>query len=217
VTAKELINAAGRLIGELRSGRTFSDAELADMLVSLNQMLGEWSEEQFGIFQIARDQLPLTGAPSYTMGTGGTLATTRPVRITSAATLTTGGSSMPTQVADAATWAARVYDDTEIGAFVELVFPDYGLPLITLRVWPRPATGSLILYSLKPLTAFAALTDTVTLPSGYEEGLIYGFACKIAPEFSKRPTEEVIAIADRARLAIGKTNAQLLLAVPAVA
>jgi hypothetical protein len=213
-TALDLINAAGRLIGELRAGRTFSDAENTDMLGALNQMLGEWSEEQFAIYQISRDQLTLTGLETYTMGPGGTLATTRPTRITAASAQTTAGTSNDVAIVDANAWSARVYDIAETGLFVELLFPDYAFPLVTLRTWPRPPTGSLILYSFKPLTEFATLSSVASFPPGYEEAVVYNLATLIAPQFNKRPTEDVINIADRSRLAISKTNAQLLPPAP---
>jgi hypothetical protein len=213
-TAKELINASGRLIGELRSGRSFSDIELADMLVSLNQMLGEWSQEQILIFRIATDQVIMTGAASYTMGTGGTITTARPVEIIAASCRTANGASVRARIVDAGTWRDSVLDENETGLVAELVWPDYGMPLITLRLWPKPAAGTLVIDSLKPLTAFTALTDPAVLPEGYEEALVYNFAVKLAAEFGKQPSPEVSAVAGRAREAIAKTNAHLMASPP---
>jgi hypothetical protein len=153
---------------------------------------------------------PLTGAASYTIGTGGTVATTRPIIITSAATLSTTSISLPVEIVTSEVWAQRVLDAAETGSFVELLFPDYGMPLITRRVWPSPSTGSLILYSLKPLTGIATLATTVVLPPGYEQALIQNLAVKIAPEFNKQAPPTLLADAERSRNAIAKTNAQLM-------
>ena len=209
MTAKELINASGRLIGELRTGRSFSDDELADLLVSLNNMLGEWSEEQTGIFSVTLDSITLTGATDYQFPATANAAQ-RPVRILNAVTRTAAGVEQPAQVVDSSVWSARVLDRNETGLCAEMVWPDHAHPQIRLAVWPVVAAGTLILRSLRPLTAFAALTDTVTFPPGYEEALVYGFAVKIAPEFLKEPSQTVVMVAQRAREAITKTNAQLL-------
>ena len=211
MTAKEIINAAGRLIVELRSGRTFSDTELADLLVSLNNLIASWSEEHVGIYQVSRDTLPLNGQPTYTWGTGGTLATARPVTITAAATESIAGVAMPVErIVTAQEWTQAVFDAQATGDFVSLLFPDYGMPLITLRLWPIVASGSLTLYSLKPLTGFATLADAVVLPPGYEQALVYGLAIKIAPEFGKQASPETIAIAQSSKAAIAMANAKLV-------
>jgi hypothetical protein len=103
---------------------------------------------------------------------------------------------------------ATVTDSTMTGSFAEVLFPDYGHPLITLRFWPKPSSGSLIIHSLKPLTALS-LAGTVSFPPGYEQALVYSFAEAIAPEFGKIPSPEVKETAASARAAIAQANAKL--------
>lgn len=209
MTGQELINAAGRLLGELRGDRSFGATESAQLLVSLNAMIAAWSQEQFAVHQITRESLTLTGAASYTMGPSGNLNTTRPIRIVSAETLAAAGVRMPARVVTSEEWASKLIDDAMTGTFVHMVYPDYGNPQCTLRVNPVPSGGSLLLHSLKPLGSLATLGTAVDFPSGYEEALIHNFALKIAPEFGRTPSDSVIATAERGRKAIGATNAQL--------
>jgi hypothetical protein len=208
MTGQQLINASGRLIGELRGDRAFGTVESANLLESLNQMLASWSEGEFAIHAISRDTLTFAGASSYTIGPSGDVNTTRPVKISSAATIATTGAQRPTKVITAEEFAT-IYDSTTTGSFAEVLFPDYGHPLITLRFWPKPSSGSLIIHSLKPLTAIATLATTVAFPPGYEQALTYSFAEVIAPEFQKAPSAEVKEEAARARAAIANMNAQL--------
>lgn len=211
MTVKELINASGRLIGELRSGRSFADDELTDLLVSLNNMLGEWSAEQFGIYRTVIETIDLNGSPGYIWPDP---PARRPVRIIAAETATMAGIRRPARIVNAAEWNAVIRDRNETGLFIEIIFPDYGWPRTSIEVWPVPAAGGLFLAVLAPLTAFLNLADTVDLPVGYEEGLVYNFAVKIAPEFNKEPTQTIAIIAERARKAIAASNAQLLPSVP---
>jgi len=216
MTLQELINASGRLIGELRGDRSFGVVESGNFLVSMNQMLASWSEAGFGVFQITRELLPSTGAASYTIGPSGTLVTSRPVSIDSAAVLASSGVQLPIPtIATAADWS-QIVDDSATGDFAEMLFPDYGFPNITIRTWPKINSGStLIMYNLKPLTAFSTLSDTVAFPPGYEEALIHAFAVRIAPEFGKQAPDSVIAMADRGIQAIKMANAQLMPSPPA--
>lgn len=210
MTGQNLIDASGRLLGELRADRTFGPNESAQLLVSLNNMLGLWSEGQWAIHQITRETLPLTGVASYTFGLpGGSLASPRPVRIERVATLNATSVRLPGRVVTAEQWTIENPDDTATGDFVDMLWPDYGSPLCTMRVYPRAAaTSTLELYSLKPLTA-VALAVEVTLPPGYDEAIVYNFACQIAPEFNKQPSAEVGRIAESSRAAITTMNMQL--------
>lgn len=206
MTVQELLNGAGRLIGELRADRSFGVTESAQLLQALNNMLGTWSASGEGIHQTTRELLTLTGAASYTVGPTGTLNTTRPVKILAAATVATTGATKDARIVNATEWAAAVWDEGETGTFADLVHADYGNPLITLRVSPKPASGSLALYSLKPLTAFAALGDTVTMPEGYADTLQYAFAVQIAPTFGTQASDTVVAVATAGRAAIAVAN-----------
>jgi hypothetical protein len=211
MTGQQLVNSSGRLIGELRGDRSFGAVESANLLEALNQLLASWSEGEFAIHQVSRDEHTSTGAASYTMGPSATINTTRPVKIIAAATKASSGAQRPTKIATAEEFAA-IPDTTMTGSFAELLYPDYGHPTMTLRVFPKPASGStLIIDSLKPLTAIASLATTVSFPPGYEQALVYSFAEVIAAEFGKAPSPDVKEEAARARAAIAQMNAQLKL------
>jgi len=206
MTGQQLIDAAGRAIGELRTGRSFSTAESADLLVALNQMLATWSAAGWAIHQSTREAFSLTGPASYTLGPTGTFATPRPIRITAAQVLASSNIPLPVRIVTAEEWAAEVEDDTATGSYAEILFPDYANPEMTIRLNPAPTGGSLILHSRKPLTAIASLATTITFPPGYEQALISNFAVMIAPEFAKQASETVIATATLSKNAIAGAN-----------
>lgn len=211
MTGTTAIDAAARLIGESRSGRSLSSLEYADLFISLNAMLQAWSQDRWAIHQVVRDSVAASGVASYTMGPTFTINTTRPIRILSAQTINSASVPMPAEIITAGQWAERATDDTETGDFAELIFPDYAFSGITIRVFPKVNAGStLVFFSLKPLSAIALIGDAVTLPPGYDEALVYNFAVKIAAEFGKQAPPDVVAIAERSRAAIAATNAQIL-------
>ena len=77
-TATQIINRAYRMAGVLASGET-PCAEMAnDGLVYLNGVLDALSNENLAIYTDVLDELPLTGADSYTYGPNGDLNESRP-------------------------------------------------------------------------------------------------------------------------------------------
>lgn len=203
MTGQNLINASGRLINELVTGRSFGAAESADLLTSLNQMIAAWSEERTMIAQVARQGIALTGAPLYAVPT-------RPLEILSAETISGNGVRRPTRVLTSEEWP-RFIDDSESGAFVDEIWVDYAFPVTNVRGTPLVTGGQLVLYTLTALAGFASLASAVDFADGYDQALIYNFAVKIAPEYKKTPSETVIAIATRSRDAIAAANAHLRL------
>lgn len=209
VTVQQFVNSALRLIGVIDSGETPSTAESDDAFAALNQLLANWSAAGVPVYQVSRDVLPLTGAASYTIGAGGTIPTARPVKIKSAQ-VASGGVTFPVQVVTSEIWT-RVKDQTRTGKFADELYYDGGYPLGTIALWPNPPTGSsLELYSLKPLTAFGSLTETVNLPPGYEHALRFALAQALAPEYGAVLSPELQTGAAEAKTAIATLNTQVL-------
>ena len=85
-TANELISRSLRLMGVQGVGRrTLTANEAADGLEALNGMLESFSLERMMVYQILEENFPLVaGTASYTIGSGGTFSTIRPIKIESA-------------------------------------------------------------------------------------------------------------------------------------
>lgn len=214
MTTQELLNASGRLIGELRADRSFGTNESAQLLVSLNNYLAVSSVEGWAIHNFVKEIYSATGAASYTYGPTGTWAPiVRPIRIEGAATLSAAGVRVPVQkILTAVEWNALVDDDSATSDYAKWLWPDYGAyPYMTVRLFPKVNTGSSVeLYTRRALTALASLATTVDFPPGYEQALVYGFAVKIAPEFGRMASDDVKAIAQSSKDSIAALNAQIL-------
>jgi hypothetical protein len=153
MTVQELINRALTLIGVIATGHTPAPEESNDGLQVLNQVLASWSADGLACYQIRRDTFTLTGAQSYTMGTGGVFSAQRPTRVV-AARASSGNYGRSLRIIDVNRWTEIL----ERGGAVNLpgkAYVDYSNPLATVYLWPAPLVGTVIeLYTLQEFTTF---------------------------------------------------------------
>jgi hypothetical protein len=202
-TASAIIRRSLRLIGAIAASETPSAAEQADALEALNAMLDAWRASSLSVYALRDETLTLTGATSYTIGAGGNLNTTRPVRI-DAAYQRVGDIDYPLRLASAIAWAGLAAKSTASDV-ADWLYYETSYPLGRLYLYPVPSTGVLHLATWVPLTAFAA-ADDVALPPGYQEALTYHLAVRLAPEYGRPVTAEVAAVARDALDKIGRVN-----------
>jgi hypothetical protein len=206
-TAQTIINGALRLLQVASTDVFLTNDEANDALESLNQMIDGWSNESLMLYHVTREQFTCIPAHNpHTIGLSGDFATSVPMNI-EAATVTVNGTDYPVLPID--------YDDYAVIKLKTLqnVYPEYfyldkaSPVLANLYMYPVPSTASTInLYSRKPLTNFASLTDNLTLPPGYERALKYSLAVELAPEYQVSAGQDVIALAIAAKASLKRTN-----------
>ena len=197
-TVQQLIDASLRLIGVLDSGEAASTSESNDAFAALNQLVAGWSGAGVPIYQTTKDIIPLTGAASYTLAV-------RPVKLKSAH-VTADNISQPAEIVTSERWSA-FKDRALVSRWAQELYWDGGYPTGNLFLWPNPTSGSLEVYSLKPLTAFSSLSSTIDLPPGYEHALKFALAMVLAPEYGSSLSPEQ---ANEAKAAIAAINAMVL-------
>jgi hypothetical protein len=200
-TALDLITEAAGNIGV----SNLKSAEITTALSRLNTMIDSWNSEKLTLFQEDEDQLTLTTASSYTIGTGGAFNVTRPVRLISAFYRETSGSiDYPIRrFIDKAEW--DLLPRKTLSGIPELIWYDTAYPLGSINVYPQKA-GYLFLTSAEPLTEFAATSTSVSLPPGYREAIIYNLSLRLGPVFDLPVPQEVMMIASRSLGAIRSAN-----------
>jgi len=164
--------------------------------------------------------LTLTGATSYTWGSGGAIASTRPVRLERAVQRlanTSPALDLPLEVL-----TDEAYESIALkgltSTIARWVYLDRAYPLATLRTWPvLPAGDALRLYVWHPLTAFASLDTTVALPPGYELALQTSLSLELASMFRDCTVPPALAAqAIRSKALLKTVNSQpRLLQLPA--
>lgn len=210
-TVRDLIKGSLRLIGAISTGETPSADEQADALVALNDMLDSWSTENLIIQSKVREEFTLvSGTQSYTIGSGGTFNTSRPLKI-EAATIEDQSSSPNSEynleIINLEQWASiPIKDVAGVSIPTRLYFEDT-YPLATIYLWPKPsAANKLVLYSWKPLTSFASVDTVLSVAPGYAKAFRYNLALDLAPEYGKEPSQFVLDGANKSKSNIKRMN-----------
>lgn len=184
MTAKTLIQAAYRLLGNLRHGQTASDDALTDGLSMLNDMLDAWAVERLTIPVIARNEVALVAAQqTYFIGTGGDWVIQRPTRIERCGYISNSVET-PIEVLTVQRWA-EITSKSMTGAYPRGVYFDGDAQLMRAQVFPVPTDSSvtLALYGWQPFQAFADIdTTNYDFPPGVSLALRYCLAELLIPE-----------------------------------
>ena len=206
-TAQELIKAALRKIGAISRGKAPSGADMADGLEALKILLRGWSGQGTMVFKQSQDTHTLTaGTASYSIGSGATIGTTRPVRV-EGAYVNSGGVDYPLNIIGADKYRNIAQKDSGSAVPSELHYqPGYSRG--TIFLWP-PGGGTLYLDSLKPLTEPSSLTTSMTFPGEYDAAIVWNLACELGPEYGKEPTMYMLARAQETKDNIIAINAAL--------
>jgi hypothetical protein len=193
-TALDIIKSAMRKSGVLTMGENPSSSEAQDALEALNDLLSSWSNDSMIVYARTFDNFTLSsGIPSYTIGSGGTFNTVRPVRIVSAY-VRSGDIDYQLQIMTEENYDSVTFKgNASIPAFLAY---SNGYPLGQITLYPTPATSDTIyLRTEKPLTEFTSTNTTVDLPPGWKRALIHNLAIELAAEYGQQVAAEVVEIA----------------------
>ena len=205
-TVTELISAALRKIGAISAGETPSAGEMSDALISLRHMLRQWSSKSYMIFVTSQVTHTLTGAVSYTIGSGATINTTRPTRIKNGY-VTSSGLDYQLKIIDEQQYSDIASKSTGSDT-PEWLWYNPGYSTGTIYLFPA-GSGTLTLNVQIPLTDPTTLTEDITFPGEYDMAIVWGLACELALEYGKEPTPYMLGKAEQAKDDIIAINAAL--------
>jgi len=189
----------------LGPGRMPSPAQFQDSFDELNRLIGSLDADRMFIYGMNIQTYPLApGQKTYTIGRDPTSPAPadfdgpRPIGITEANVLDSGGIRYPVTVMTYQKWAQVRQQDTN--GFVAGLYNDRASPLSTIYLWGQPsAQVSLELYTWHAVPKFCALSDVVLLPDGYDDALVLNLAVRLAPHFQRAVDPDV---RNEARLAL---------------
>jgi hypothetical protein len=209
-SVQDVITTALRLLGIYGASEIPDADDLSDGLTIFNGLLDSWNAQHLMVYVIVNRVLPLTSTVgTYTIGTGGTFAYPRPVKIESAGLVRPNGVRQEMSLETSATWA-QIPEKTVQGKLPLRLYCDYAYPQAALKVWPIPSQPcSLDLYVWHALTAPMVIGDIVDLPPAYLRGLTYNLAVVFAPEFGKDPGPVITGIAQQSKAEIMALNASM--------
>ena len=185
MTVRQLLDAAYRaLVGE-------DDATvdlLSNGLEALNALLNEWSTHRWGVYKVTEEALTLTASVGeYAIGSGATLDTARPIRILPGSFIRISSTDYPLKIVAREEYNRLAYKTTEGVPWLLYYEPTFANG--TLKLYPEPAGAyTLYLNSIKALSAYTALTNSLGLPPEYDTALKWNTAVEWAPELSIIPS-----------------------------
>jgi len=219
MTATTLITRALRLLRVVRNaGQSASSVELAEGLLSLNDMLDNLSTQRANIYNIATASYPLvTGTPAYLIGPAQTINAPRPLRIERAGILTanpngTGTIRWPLELLSEREWDAIPLKISTSPVprklYIDNAWPFATINLLPIPTWSSGTAPKLELSTWSPLTEFPDLTTDETFPPGYEEALTFNLAARLSSSFEKAiPDEEMQRITNTAAASLSAIRA----------
>lgn len=220
-TANDLCQRALQLLGIYGVAQTMTAADADLALSSLDALLDSWSNESLTTFATLEQSFPLVpGQQSYTIGPGGNLNMTRPIRILegpgTAYVQDTNGNNYSVEVVPRDKW--NMYSNRSAlitSDFPTILFYDNQFPLGIINVAPFPTIAYTMFFdSYLQLTDFSSLNASVSLPPGYVRALTYNLAVEIQPFFADVQLSPVVmAIAMESKGNIKRSNTRDVVAI----
>ena len=200
VLVSDVINLAYLELSVISPQETISTAMQTDAFARLLSLLGSLNAEGLTIPQQVSQAWQLTAATSaYTLGSGGTLATTGTLR---AQKVTAWRAYYSTVLSS----GGRVLSLTEFGerarqligensSIPSIVGADTAYPLINVRVFPPPSgtPGYLELDYWTPILDFASVETAITLPPGWVRILTFLLAQDLFGTYGRPSLAQYIA------------------------
>ena len=191
MTVLQLIERSLRRLGVLDNGEDPTSDEVSDGIDVLNDLLYSIASQRWGVHTISLLNHTLTsGTDEYSIGSAGTIAETRPVRILSAF-LRRDDVDYPVNIRSREYMDAR-FDKTVTGVVRDLYYePTY--PTGTVTLYPIPDNSSDVIYfrAWQPIATYSASGTTIDLPPEYHSWLIWNLARDYASEFGVAIPENV--------------------------
>jgi hypothetical protein len=194
------------MLGEKVPGGTLTSAEQTAYLAVLNTMLESWTTERLLIYEIIEEAFALIiGSSAYTIGSGGNFNTTRPVKLEDTCFINYLSHIYQVNILSERNFSAL--QTVGLSGMPRNLYFDISLPLATIYFDYKPdITYDFHLKSLKQLQTFAAITDTVSLPLGYQRAIESNLAMELAPGLTS-VSPETARIAKESKAAVRTLNA----------
>ena len=212
-TARKIIKKSLKKIGVIGvSGSVNAEFE-KDTFDELNNMLELWSLEDLMVTADVLEEETLTSGTSvYTVGTGGTFSTNRPLDIsrTPGDTFIRESSGTDHQVKVVTLDVYRQESTKTISGRPYFIAYHDEFPLGKIFVFPEANSSTDVLHYRAQvlLSSFATLTTSVNFPPGYEQAIINNLGVMAAPYFGKKNIDLLSALAAEGKKVIKSHNSE---------
>lgn len=206
-TVTEVITQALKDAAVIGEGETASAETMTDSFSTFNQMMAQWQENGMNVYAQVTTSFTPTGAISYSVGTGGDVAITRPEKI-DFIYWRSSGVDIPIQLLSTYEEYLAITNKTQVGnACYGFYLPSY--PLGTLYLYPQPNSGSVFITNTVALPIFTSITDTIVLPAKYILPIRFSLAELFSVTFQTVISPAVSTMANRYRVSLRKSNTRV--------
>lgn len=207
----DLLNLCLKDIGIVGEGQTASADSMADAFDTLKQMLGMWQADKLYVYASKEIAATLTGAASYTVGTGGVVNVPRPVKI-DAAFWRSGGVDYPVEVLDSFVDYEAIAVKGQGGEIPSAICYVPSYPLGTLYVYPSTSAGALHMVARVDLPSYVDSFDDLALPPEYALAIRYSLDELLSISFQAPLRPDIPPMAAKARKIMKRNNVSIPLA-----
>jgi hypothetical protein len=213
-TAQDIITDAYGKLGVYAPGETLDDADAAQGLLTLNNMIDQWSGDSLYVYQLTNPNVSLVnGVASYSIGLGGVFNVARPLRVVTgpgSGSVTSGGTTTALNVVSRLEWN-QIYNAGPPGpgaGVPNTMFYDQMYPLGNLNFAPTPNGSAVAAFSAwSGLTNFATLNTNAVLAPGADEALKTNLAVMLKAYFLDGVvTPDLLAAAQQTKTTLQYTN-----------
>lgn len=216
-TIGDTITAALQDLGIVEAGESPASDDSALALARVNEWIDGLANEGLTIYTRLRTTWTITGAASYTVGSGATINVVRPVSPEAIKAIGYQDTSvsptlerlLPLLTEDA---YAAIPQKALTGVYPQAFYYNPTLTTGTLTQYPLPTSATLqgVMYTETALAEFAALTTTFTLPPGYKRFFRSNLTVEMASAFQMAPPPALMQIALDSMATIKRTNTRRL-------
>lgn len=203
-TAQDIINGALKKIGVLRKNESPSADESTDALNVLNDILASWSNDSLLCYATVTDTLSISPASSYSIGSGQTLNTTRPMWI-KAATVSSGNLDYKLSIIPEEDFQTQIAQKSVSSNIPQFLTYNNAYPNGTIKIWPTlSVTGTITLMSEKLINSLTALGSTFDMPPGWSHALKLNLATHLYSDYNVPADPLVVQHAKESKSALKK-------------
>jgi hypothetical protein len=176
-TARTIVTDAQKLLGVWEKGSSLDATEGADGLRKLNGLIETLNNEYLMIYQTVQRTHALTaGTAQYTIGSGGTISTTRPLRIDTAYTRDSSNIDHPITIINNQEWSEICYKPVG-NTYPTVLYYRPNYPLGAVNLYPEPSSGlTLYMECWDQIASFSTIDTSASLPPAYEYMLTYNLS-----------------------------------------
>jgi len=214
-TVRQLLTDTMKDLGAIGVNEVPTSPEMDDALRCLNQLLGSWQTEALMVYSRRQEVFTLpTGQQVYTIGSGGEIDTTRPIKIDAAYMRDSNDNDLDIYVCRSFQDYSDIITKNATTTLITAVYYDatFGSDgLGKLYVWPVLSSNTyrLVLWMWTSLSEYASIDDDINLPPGYERALRTNLAVELAPRYGRQLSPVLASMAVESKAQLKRVNVDI--------